>query len=519
MKNKKYFNTTGPCIPEDHYMLNALNRLQEVIPLIDQKNYFVIHAARQSGKTTLLLEVTLKLNAEGEYYALYCSLENSQGIIEAEKGIPSIVKTIEFSVRNSNLPEREKFANGADYSDYSNVLKSSITSYCRLLDKPLVVFFDEADCLSEDTLISFLRQIRNGYNTRSQIPFVHSLALVGMRNIRDFKAKIRPDKDTLGSASPFNIVSKALTIKNFTKQEIVDLYRQHTEATGQIFEEEAIEQVYQETDGQPWLVSAIAREVSMEILKSDYTKNITADLIDESIQNIILRRDTHIDSLLERLKEERVRKVIEPIIIGTKNEISFTDDDTQYCLNLGLIKNEKGILKPANKMYAEVIIRTLSFNTQLHLQNQIENIWIDQSGIIDMDGLLKGFQEFWRENSGIWEEKYQYKEAAPHLILQAFLQRIINGGGVIHREYASDRGRLDLCVQYQNKKYPIEIKLRYSEKTYQEGLKQLGNYMDTLGCMEGWLVVFDKRVKISWSKKLFFRKKKVNNKIITIVGG
>ena len=307
MKNKKIFNITGPCIPQKHYMLNAFHRIEEVMSLIEGESYFVIHAARQSGKTTLLLELTLKLNAQREYYALYCSLESSQGIADSEKGIPSIVKTIKDAIKNSTLPEKENFAISADYSDYSNVLKSTLSDYCRVLDKPLVIFFDEADCLSESTLISFLRQIRNGYNTRSLSPFVHSLALVGMRNIRDFKVKIRQDSDTLGSASPFNIVSKSLTIKNFSKQEIADLYWQHTDVTGQIFEEQAIEQVYQETDGQPWLVNAIAREVSDEILKSDYSKKITANLIDVAIQNIILRRDTHIDSLLERLKEERVR--------------------------------------------------------------------------------------------------------------------------------------------------------------------------------------------------------------------
>ncbi|MDR2691338.1 MAG: ATP-binding protein, partial [Dysgonamonadaceae bacterium] len=97
-----------------------------------------------------------------------------------------------------------------------------------MLDKPLVILFDEADCLSEGTLISFLRQLRSGYNDRSFVPFVHSVALAGMRNIRDYKAKIRPDSESLGSASPFNIVTKAYTLQNFTKDEITQLYLQHT---------------------------------------------------------------------------------------------------------------------------------------------------------------------------------------------------------------------------------------------------------------------------------------------------
>jgi hypothetical protein len=181
--------------------------------------------------------------------------------------------------------------------------------FCEIIDKPLILFFDETDCLSGDTLISFLRQLRSGYVTRSITPFVHSTALVGIRNIRDYKAQVRPDSESLGSASPFNIVTKKYTLKNFTKEEIVSFYKLHVDDTGQVFEEEAMDLVYEQTQGQPWLVNAVAFEVIDEILYSDYTQPVTPDLVNQVIQTIILRRDTHIDSLLERLKEERVRRV------------------------------------------------------------------------------------------------------------------------------------------------------------------------------------------------------------------
>ncbi|MDR1974028.1 MAG: ATP-binding protein, partial [Bacteroidales bacterium] len=82
----KYFNVAGPCIPGVHYMIPAFERLTEVIPLIEYGQYYVIHAARQSGKTTFLLDVTKKLNEEGKYYALYCSLESVQDVKDPEKG-------------------------------------------------------------------------------------------------------------------------------------------------------------------------------------------------------------------------------------------------------------------------------------------------------------------------------------------------------------------------------------------------------------------------------------------------
>ncbi|MDR2346163.1 MAG: hypothetical protein LBE18_08870, partial [Planctomycetaceae bacterium] len=170
----KEFNTTGPCNNEEHYMIEASTRLQGVEQLINSKKYFVIHASRQSGKTTYLLDLSKRLNAEGKYYALYSSLEQVQNIIEPEKGIPAIVQNMKADIADTDIPHCLDFAPNADSAHYSNVLKTSLRQFCKLLDKPLVILFDEADCLSEGTLISFLRQLRNGYNERIIKPFVHS---------------------------------------------------------------------------------------------------------------------------------------------------------------------------------------------------------------------------------------------------------------------------------------------------------------------------------------------------------
>ncbi|MDR1065028.1 MAG: AAA-like domain-containing protein, partial [Oscillospiraceae bacterium] len=330
----RYFNIAGPCNKEKHYMIEAASRLRGVERLIDMEQYFVIHAARQSGKTTYLKDLERRLNASGKYYTLYCSLEMAQGVDDPEKAMPGIIKKIKQTLSLSDIPNKGQFAADADYTDYMNVLNTELVLFCKLLDKPLIILFDEADCLSEGTLISFLRQLRDGYNSRSSYPFVHSIALVGMRNIRDFKARVRPDSETLGSASPFNIVTESLTLKNFTTDEIRALYKQHTDETGQIFEEGAIELVYEQTQGQPWLVNAIAREVIEKQLGGDYTRPVTSEMAEKAIQTIILRRDTHIDSLLERLKEERVRKVIEPIILG-ESYIDQLSDDYLYVRDLG----------------------------------------------------------------------------------------------------------------------------------------------------------------------------------------
>jgi hypothetical protein len=242
-------------------------------------------------------------------------------------------------------------------------------------------------------------------------------------------------------------------------------------------------------------------------------------MVKTAIHTIIIRRDTHIDSLLERLKEERVRKVIEPLICGEYVE-TVLSDDFQYVVDLGLIKETSCSVIPSNPIYGEIIIRTLSRDVQKELTKETD-LTIPRylkDGRIDVNYLLTDFQQFWRENSDIWVKKIQYQEAAPHLILQAFLQRVINGGGDIIREMAAGTGRLDLGIVYEGKKYPIEIKLWKGDKYYQKGLEQTKRYIDTFGCQEGWLVSFDQGKDKTWDEKIYQKQEVLEGTVINIFG-
>ncbi|MDR2145960.1 MAG: ATP-binding protein [Tannerella sp.] len=522
----KYFNVAGPCIEGDHYMLDATERLHgELVELIDSKQYFVIHAARQTGKTTLLINLANKINKEGKYYAVYNSLEKLYGVVEPEIGMPAAINSFAIALENYQLPHFGQFKENLDMSDYLNAFGLSLSRYCRRLDKPLVIFFDEADCLSEDMLISFLRQLRDGFVNRSIAPFPQSIALVGMRNLRDYKARIRENRETLGTASPFNIIRESLTLRNFTEEEVKKLYQQHTDETGQIFEKSAVELAFEQTQGQPWLVNAIACEITERQLKKDFSIPVTAEMVSEAIQTIILRRDVHIDQLLDKLKEERVQKVIEPMMLGEGGKLDRMSDDFNYVKDLGLIRldaDNKAVV-PGNPIYGEVIIRTLTYNQQMTLQSDERFEHYDmpkyyKNDRVDMNLLLQDFQQFWRENSDIWQERYQYREAAPHLILQAFLQRIFNGGGDVQREMATGRDRLDLCITYKGKKYPIEIKINRGAQSVEKGVEQTLRYMNTLGCTEGWLVVFDRSREKSWDEKIHQKTEKPDGKTVHVFG-
>jgi hypothetical protein len=495
----------------------------ELADLIDGGYYFVIHAARQSGKTTLLKALSRQINAGGDYYALYCSLETVGVFPEPEKGIPAVVKTIEAALSDNDMPDG--FAAKADYADVANVLRKSLIAYCRGLSKPLVIFFDEADCLAEGTVITFLRQLRNGYIDKPDVPFPHSVSLIGMRNIRDYKARIRDASATLGSASPFNIMKDSLNLRNFTAAETAELYAQHTAETGHVFEPQAIEFAFEQTRGQPWLVNAIACECVEKITKKDYSIPIDRPLVEQAIQNLILTRGTHFDSLMERLKEPRVRGVIQPLITGD-GFVTKSSDDYLYTRDLGLICERGGETVPANPIYTEIIVRLLNSDAQDTIRNEFPDreapLYL-KGGRLDMDALITGFQQYWRENSEIWADRYktelyQYNEAAAHLVLLAYLQRVINGGGQILREMALGRMRADICVVYDGQKYPLELKILQNQKSLEQSLKQTAAYMDKVGATEGWLVLFDRDTAKSWDEKIYMRKEAVDNKTVTVVG-
>ena len=356
---------------------------------------------------------------------------------------------------------------------------------------------------------SFLSQLRDGYVNRADTPFPRSVALVGMRNIRDYKVRIRPDSETLGSSSPFNIITEILTLSDFTLGEIRALYSQHTEAAGQAFADEAIQSAWYWSEGQPWLVSALARQAVEKILARDYSQAVTAKHIDEAADILMRRRDPHINSLLARLKEPRVRRFIEPMLaLSNESAINYQpggspdtlDDDLQYCLDLGIVKRD-GKLRPANPIYASCISRYVSQNVQEDLPDNLTGRWMD-GRTIDMTGLLKEFQKFWAGQAERYFPGLLYLETAPHGLLTAFLQRAVNGGAVVTEEYANGLGFADIVIKYAGRTYVIELKIKDNQKSLAKSKKQILGYMDRLLVNEGWLLVFDRKSDKSWARKI-----------------
>jgi hypothetical protein len=485
----KSFNTYGPCRPEDHYMLPAAERLPGVRRVIDRKIYFVLHAPRQVGKTTAVMELARELTAEGRYTGLLVTME-AGGAFKDDPGAAelAILGTWRGDA-NAQLPPELRPPPWPSAAPGERIY-SALQAWAQASPRPLALFLDEIDVLEDEALISILRQLRAGHRNRPQ-HFPWSLALIGMRDVRDYKVA-SGGGTRLHTASPFNI-KKSLTMANFTEEEVAALYQQHTAETGQVFTPDALRLAFDWTQGQPWLANDLARE-SVEELTADPATPITPDILERAKENLILRQETHLDSLVERLTESRVRRVIEPMLAGGLLT-DVAQDDIRYVIDLGLARTINGSsLEIANPIYREVIPRALAGTTQASLPH-VKPEWLDADGSLNAGKLLESFLKFWRQHGQPLLGSAPYHEIAPHLVLMSFLHRVVNGGGTLEREYAIGRGRMDLCLRHGDLTLAIELKVWRDGKPdpLKEGLSQLDERLSGLGLDTGWLVIFDQR--------------------------
>lgn len=529
----KFFNTAGPIQPDIHYNIDPLTRidLEELESLIYQRKYFVLHAPRQTGKTSCLLALRDYLNARGEFYAVYVNVEVGQAsrnnVEEVNRNVVSVIARETSRVVGTDMPSELRLELCKEESA-TNLLGSYLDRLCEALDRPLLLFIDEIDALVGDSLVSILRQLRSGYANRPG-HFPQSVILCGVRDVRDYRI-VLSNQDIITGGSAFNIKSESLRLGNFSREEIRELYLQHTAATGQEFDESCFPMIWTATEGQPWLVNALGYEVTSRMKENrDRSIRIIPEMIYRAQEQIIYRRDTHIDILIDKLHEDRVRRVIGPMLANEMDaqESLMPQDDVQYVADLGLITLDKP-RRIANAIYKEIIPRELTWTTQSGLIQQ--SAWyMNPDNSINMEKLLLDFQQFFRENADSWIERFDYKESGPQLLLQAFLQRVVNGGGYIDREYGLGRGRTDLLIRkpltdgyggpVQRIVLELKIKRGDLDKTIAKGLEQTTWYMDRCGDVsEGHFIVFNRDKGVSWDEKIWHRQEEYDGRTITVWG-
>jgi hypothetical protein len=467
------------------------------------------------------------LNAQGTYRCVYMNVEVGQAAREdvaaAMRAILGELATQARLILNDSFVDdiwAETLSKYGPYGVFGDVLSRWAAHH----PTPLVLLVDEIDALVGDTLLAVLRQLRAKYPWRPQ-HFPQSVVLCGVRDVRDYRIHSTQGQAVITGGSAFNIKAESLRLGDFARPEVEALYHQHTHEAGQPFTPEALTRVWELTEGQPWLVNALAYEACFRSPTGrERTQPITAEAIEEAREQLILRRETHLDQLADKLEEARVQRVIEPVLAGDMLADALNKDDVAYVVDLGLVKQARtGALRLANPIYQEIIPRELTWDIQSGMTEQA-SWYVRADGRLDMAKLLAALQEFFREHAEHWVERFQYKEAGPQLLLQAFLQRIVNSGGRIEREYGLGRMRTDLLVlwPYQEgvQKVVIELKVLHKslEQTVTTGLEQTWAYMDRCAASEGHLVVFDRAPGKPWEEKLFHRQEHVREHSIHVWG-
>jgi hypothetical protein len=345
----RHFNTAGPCQADIHYMLPATARLPNLEQLIEQRNYFVVHAPRQTGKTTAMLALAKQLIATEKYVAVMVSAEVGQpfshdigqaelAILASWRRATRVRLPVEF-----HPPVWPTVESGGR-------IQTALQEWAIAAPLPLVVLIDEIDSLKDEALLSVLRQLRDGFPDRPDA-FPQSIGLIGLRDVRDYKLAAG-GSENLNTASPFNIKVRSLTMRDFSLDEVASLYGQHTQETGQVFTPAAIDFAFDLTQGQPWLVNALAKEV-VEVVQPDLATAITIEHLQIAKENLIRRQDTHLDSLTKILRKPSAQEIVRAVQAG-KSLAEYAPDDRQDLIDLGILKrNLGGGLVVTSPIYAE----------------------------------------------------------------------------------------------------------------------------------------------------------------------
>ena len=529
LRGMRFFNTVGPVKPEKHYLIPPLDRVdtEGLLELIQQEKYFVLHAPRQTGKTSALLALRDLLHGggAGDFRCLYASIQPAQAVHgDLERAMPLVLGALAEQARDTLGDDSvEALAQDALKSvGAGGALRRVLGRWSQNDSRPLVLLLDEVDALTGDALVSLLGQLRAGYHDRPE-RFPQSVVLCGLRDIRDYRLDLGGAAFADSGVSPFNIVARSVRLGDFTEAETRALLAQHTTETGQVFGADALQVVWEQTRGQPWLVNALADETCFRSESGrDRSRAIAAEDIFTARDRIVQRREVHLDQLAFRLRDPRVRRVIEPILSGGDGD-EITDDDLAYVRDLGLVAVDDPI-RIANPIYGEVVPRVVASRAQRAMREQ--TAWyVRPDGDLDMGKLLQAFQEWFRENSEHWVERFGSYEAGPQLLLHSFLHRVVNGGGWIHREQPLGAGRADLLILWPRpeggsaRRFVVECKLarRSLERTMEEGLHQTAAYMDRAAAESGHLVIFDLTDK-TWDEKILRRNQETGGKPITIWG-
>lgn len=504
----KYFNTEGPCYPQEHYMVNLDMRVQEIKKLIDSRKYFSINRGRQYGKTTTL--DILQERLKNQYTIFYISFEGfSEESFENENTfcrlftgllydvidygeVEGITESVKSALENMSVPN----TNTADFRSLSNL----ISTICNTAAKPVVLMIDEVDQAGNQQLfLSFLGMLRNKYLKMRHRPTFQSVILAGVYDIRNLRLKIRKEKEHQKN-SPWNIAAEFDINMGFDARQIKIMLAEYEQDyyTGMNIDEMA-DLLYSYTSGYPFLVSKLCKILDEKISVSPEFASRNAawkkEGFLEAVKILLFEKNSLFESLVNKLEDySELRKMLHSILF-TGDRIPYNSGNRviDIATMFGFIKNDGGTMVISNRIFEtylyDLFLSEHEMNNRIFRDGISDKNQFIQNGFLDMEQILTKFMIHWNDLYHSADEKFVEDNGRKFFLL--YLKPIINGIGNYYIEAQTrDRKRTDIIVDYRGKQYIIEVKIWRGNEYNKQGEAQLVDYLDAYHAQKGYLLCF-----------------------------
>ena len=498
----KTFGTEGPVSPEKNYVVSRTAELTDFIDRIKQGKYLVIFAPRQTGKTTFFQFALDMLVAEDlTYFPIELNFEAYEGVdsVDFYRNLAEDIRDrIEHNFqkhRSTPIKVLKEFLDTAEITDHLSMLRFFEHLSNLLGNRKFVVVIDEFDGIPQTAVRGFLHSLRRIYLTRNGPQCPHSVGIVGIKSI----AQLDYDR----SVSPFNIHDE-FAVSNFTREQVHELLGQYTEEVGQAFAPEVIESLHKQTGGQPFLVNRFAQILTVE-LEIPKTEPITMAHFSSAHTRLLREQNRNIQHLLTNIRRDpRFERVLMQIASYDEGVAFNLDNDViSELVTYGVIEEDTGgVCKIVNPIYQFRIMQ--AFKQPI---NGLEREYLPEDtragfrdylapdGHIHMRSLLDNFKDFIaRAGFKILQIPDTPHEYIGQYLLFAYLDQFVRIiGGNMYLEVRTGRGRMDLLILHNARKYVVETKIWEGDLLYEAGKQQLAKYLSIENANEGYYVVFDHR--------------------------
>ena len=494
------FGTRGPVNPEQHYIVARTEELTEFIKRVKEGRYIVIFAPRQTGKTTFFYAaMDILSDEEKNYLPIHLDFQAYKNLTPSDF-YSNLTDDIREEIENTYHKRGEVptealrgFLDTTTFTDNMSMLRGFKTLARVLENQQVVILIDEFDGIPQGVLSDFLYVLRRIYISRTSPRCPHSLGIVGVKNITQL------DYDR--SVSPFNIQDD-FALSNFTLAQVQELFGQYTDEVGQAFDPEVIESIHKQTGGQPFLVNRLA-QILTEEMDIPKTEALTMTHFSQAHQLLLEEQNTNLSHLTTNIRRNRrfenflmrIALYEEGVPFSLRNEL-INELATYGVLTRGTDR----MCKIANPIYLQCILQAFK-----PLVNGLERDYFPEgtdgfqyltdTGQILMERLLDNFRDFIaRVGFRILQVPETPQEFIGQHLLFAYLDQFVTSiNGTMYMEVPTGRGRMDIIILHNQRKYVIETKIWRSDRYYAEGKQQLARYLSTEGVAEGYYVVFDHR--------------------------